>query len=82
MAEVKHVLSPVDYEEWNKGYMPPSEHILIDQLSFRGARVVMSSDVGQSAWWVVVRGDMKRDPKAMRQIYAPKNPSTPPSEAG
>lgn len=50
------VLSIVDYAAWEKGYMPPSEHVLIDQLSYRGARVVMSSDMGDSAYWLVVRG--------------------------
>lgn len=50
------VLSVVDYAAWEKGYMPPSEHILIDQLAYRGARVVMSSDFGDQAYWLVVRG--------------------------
>lgn len=50
--------SVVDYEAWKRGYTPPSEHILIDQLAYRGARVVMSSDWGEElgAIWVVVRG--------------------------
>jgi hypothetical protein len=47
----------VDYKSWEKGYMPPSEHVLIDQLSYRGARVVMSSDFGDLAYWLVVRGE-------------------------
>lgn len=55
MAE--SVQTVVAYESWRKGYMPPSEHILIDQLSYRGARVVMSSDFGDVAWWLVVRGE-------------------------
>lgn len=51
------VLSVVDYAAWEKGYMPPSEHILIDQLAYRGARVVMSADYGpDEAYWLVVRG--------------------------
>ncbi len=53
----QQVLSIIDYAAWEKGYMPPSEHILIDELSYRGARVVMSSDMGGLAYWLVVRGD-------------------------
>lgn len=37
--------------------MPPSEHVLIDQLAYRGARVVMSSDFGDIAYWLVLRGE-------------------------
>lgn len=48
--------SVVDYKAWEKGYMPPSEHVLIDQLAYRGARVVMSSDYGEIAFWLVIRG--------------------------
>lgn len=51
------VLSVVDYAAWEKGYMPPSEHVLIDQLAYRGARVVMSSDFGDQAYWLVMRGE-------------------------
>lgn len=50
------VLSIVDYGAWEKGYMPPSEHVLIDQLSYRGAKVVQMSDWGTTAWWLVIRG--------------------------
>lgn len=50
------MLSVVDYGAWERGYMPPSEHVLIDQLSYRGARVVMSSDYGDVAFWLVIRG--------------------------
>jgi hypothetical protein len=46
----------VDYEAWRKGYMPPSEHVLIDQLAYRGARVIHGSDWGKFAIWVVMRG--------------------------
>jgi hypothetical protein len=28
--------TPVDYDAWNRGYMPPSEHVLIDKLAYRG----------------------------------------------
>lgn len=53
---VKRVLSPVDYEAWGKGYMPPSEHVLIDQLQYRGARIILGSDMGETAYWLVMRG--------------------------
>lgn len=46
----------VDYEAWERGYMPPSEHGLIDQLAYRGARVVLGGDWGNFGMWVVVRG--------------------------
>lgn len=47
----------VDYDAWKKGYTPPSEHQLIDQLAYRGARVVLASDWGErGAFWVVMRG--------------------------
>lgn len=46
----------VDYAAWRKGYMQSSEHVLIDQLAFRGARVVLGTDFGDLAFWVVVRG--------------------------
>jgi hypothetical protein len=49
--------SVVDYGAWRKGYMPPTEHILIDQLAYRGARVITMSDWGdRGAVWIVVRG--------------------------
>jgi len=64
----------VDYYAWNRGYTPPSEHVLIDQLSYRGARVVMASDWGKDgAIWVVVRGDRMWRPeirKAIREMVA------------
>jgi hypothetical protein len=64
----KPVATVVDYEAWNRGYMPPSEHILIDQLSYRGAKVIMSTDLGDNAWWFVIRG--KRPSKEnMRKIF-------------
>lgn len=47
----------VDYDAWKRGYMPPSEHVLIDQLAYRGARVIHGTDLGEhGAFWVVVRG--------------------------
>jgi hypothetical protein len=64
LAHPRFYPSPVDYEAWGKGYMPPSEHVLIDQLAYRGARVISSSDSGRPdgpAYWLVVRG--KTNPK-------------------
>lgn len=60
----------VDYDSWNKGYLPPSEHVLIDQLSYRGARVIMGSDWGNIAVWVVMRGThpSARVRKAVREM--------------
>lgn len=37
--------------------MPPSEHVLIDELSYRGAKVVMSSTGGACDFWLVVKQD-------------------------
>lgn len=49
--------SVVDYRAWARGYVPPSEHLLIDQLAYRGARVICMSDWGDDgAFWVVMRG--------------------------
>lgn len=61
----------VDYAAWNKGYMPPSEHILIDQLAYRGARVIHGCDLGDhGACWVVVRGKIpnRMVRKLMREL--------------
>lgn len=52
--------SVVDYDAWKRGYMPPSEHVLIDELSYRGAKVVSSSNGSKGGWWLVVRGDVDR----------------------
>lgn len=47
----------VDYDAWNRGYMPPSEHVLIDKLSYRGARVQISTPISREHQiWVVVEG--------------------------
>lgn len=47
----------VDYEAWNRGYMPPSEHVLIDKLAYRGARVQLSTAVGREHQiWIVIEG--------------------------
>ena len=58
----------VDYEAWKRGYMPPSEHVLIDQLSYRGATVNQSSDWGEYAFWIVTRGFRPTGEKALK-IY-------------
>lgn len=67
MSKIGPALSPVDYDAWQRGYMPPSEHILIDELAYRGARVVCSSNGGDIAFWLVVKGDIK-DRKALSAI--------------
>lgn len=55
--QLRYYLSPVDYEAWRKGYMPPTEHVLIDALAHRDAKVVsMSSFAKGNAWWFVVQG--------------------------
>lgn len=59
-------LSPVDYDAWERGYMPPSEHVLIDALAYRGARVVMSTQVNDFGVWLVVRGGTV--PKEARKV--------------
>lgn len=49
--------SVVDYDAWKRGYMPPSEHVLIDELSYRGATVNLSSNWGDElGFWVVAKG--------------------------
>lgn len=58
----------VDYDAWKRGYMPPSEHILIDQLAYRGATVNTSSDLGDCAFWIVTRGFRPHGEK-MLKIY-------------
>ena len=62
------VLSIVDYAAWEKGYMPPTEHALIDQLAYRGAKVVTMSDFGTEAYWLVMRGKFVRG----RKLFAIK----------
>ena len=52
----KPVLSVVDYAAWERGYMPPSEHCLIDALAYRGAKVVTSSTWREGGFWFVVQG--------------------------
>lgn len=52
----QRIATVVDYDAWKRGYMPPSEHILIDQLAYRGATVNTATDVGDYAFWIVTRG--------------------------
>lgn len=47
----------VDYDAWRRGYMPPSEHVLIDKLAHRGARVKFSAHVTDTEWWIVSNGE-------------------------
>lgn len=48
----------VDYDAWRRGYIPPSEHVLIDKLAFRGAKVVFSTMTSRKGqMWIVVEGD-------------------------
>lgn len=70
-APMKPPQSVVDYDAWNRGYTPPSEHVLIDQLAYRGARVACMSDWGSDgAFWVVMRGKTPSPAvrKSMRQM--------------
>lgn len=65
------VLSPVDYDAWDRGYMPPSEHVLIDKLAFRGAKVHLSTPISrQHQIWVVVEGPAmtNKQRKAVREV--------------
>lgn len=71
----------VDYDAWKRGYTPPSEHNLIDQLAYRGARVVMGCDLASAgAIWVVMRGDLMNGPlrKHVRQMIELTWPDAPP----
>ena len=64
--KIGRFLSPVDYEAWEKGYMPPSEHVLIDALAYRGARVAMSTQANDFGVWLVVKGGTV--PKGARKV--------------
>ncbi|GAB6842400.1 hypothetical protein HNR00_003608 [Methylorubrum rhodinum] len=64
------VFSPVDYDAWSRGYTPPSEHVLIDALQFRRAKVQMSTSVGRGGQvWVVYSGPAFNS-KARRHLLA------------
>lgn len=51
----------VDYEAWKKGYMPPSDHILIHKLSYEEAHIKMSMNFDSYEWWLVLQGDPTLD---------------------
>ena len=61
----------VDYTAWKKGYLPPSEHLLIDALAYRGAKVMFSSDNGEGkgAIWIVMR-DRRPPRKYLRALMS------------
>lgn len=54
-------INVVDYDAWKRGYVPPTEHQLIDDLAFRGARVVAASLGAQTGWYLVVKGPLLWD---------------------
>ena len=68
-ATKKHppVLSVVDYDAWQRGYMPPTEHILIDELSYRGAKVIASASGPKTGYWLVWKGP-RPDRKALKAV--------------
>jgi hypothetical protein len=45
---MNYAMSPVNYKAWQEGYMPPSEHLLIDALSFRGAKVAIINHIDET----------------------------------
>ncbi|WGR74356.1 MULTISPECIES: hypothetical protein [unclassified Bradyrhizobium] len=64
-------LSVVDYDAWNRGYMPPSEHVLIDKLAYRGARVHLSTPISREHQiWIVIDGPAltNKQRKAIRDM--------------
>lgn len=77
----------VDYDAWNRGYSPPSEHVLIDQLAYRGARVVLGCDLGTGgAFWVVMRGKrpnaaVRKAMREMMELVFEDEPETPAAES-
>lgn len=62
------VESVVDYAAWYKGYMPPGEHVLIDALSYRGAKIVLSSCSSDTGYWLVVKGHPRFKGKKLRAL--------------
>lgn len=51
-------VSPVNYRAWRDGYLPPTEHILIHNLIYEDARVLMSTGADAFSFWVVARGKL------------------------
>lgn len=68
MDETRYYRSPVDYEAWRKGYMPPSEHILIHKLHVGEVKVIASAEGGGSGWWLVVKGGKPLSPAQRKSI--------------
>lgn len=66
MSEQRFYMSPVDYEAWRNGYMPPTEHVLIHKLSVGEVKVVACSDHGDTGWWLVVKDNGKRSTKVLK----------------
>jgi type IV secretory pathway protease TraF len=61
----------VDYDAWKRGYMPPSENILIDKLAYRGARVQLSTPISREHQiWIEVDGPTltNKQRKAIRDM--------------
>lgn len=62
----------VDYAAWRAGYIPPAEHVLIDELAYRGAKVLLASHDSQRGYWIVTKGDVdlrgRRGLLIMKQI--------------
>ena len=57
--------SPVDYDAWNRGYAPPSEHLLIHALTYDGLQVIGHSGVDGDQYWLVTKGEPFGDPFAV-----------------
>ncbi|HZH09892.1 MAG TPA: hypothetical protein VEZ24_05955 [Microvirga sp.] len=47
--------------------MPPSEHILIDELSYRGAKVIASAMGPKTGYWLVWKGP-RPERKALKAV--------------
>jgi hypothetical protein len=65
LPKVPRMIGLPDYDAWNRGYMPPSEHILIDQLAYRGATVILSSHSTETGYWLVFKGPRIRPRQAL-----------------
>lgn len=60
--------SPIDYEAWNRGYSPPSEHLLIHELTYNDARVIGKSGFEENEYWLVSKGEPFTDPFAVNMF--------------
>lgn len=60
--------SPVDYEAWKRGYMPPSEHLLIHELTYEGAKVIGKSGFDGNEYWLVAKGQPFSDAFAINMF--------------